>query len=268
MKAVVIVGVVLLGLVVVLVAAVAVVGFQNRRLISSLTQGNATAPAPARSGGAPESSPAVVPSETPALAPRTLLDTSGSGSKISPDFTVGGTWDLAWSFDCSAMGQSRGWSVNVENGGGVPPNATLQGAIQLALKEQGTARNTAPGTFHLNVQTDPPCTWHLVVTGPPGPPPPSPSGRTLLDLAGAGPKTTPDFVAGGAWDLAWSYDCTAMGRGRNFGVSVEGTGGARGNGVIQLGEKEAGIDHNDAGGGFHLKVDADQQCTWRVVVTG
>jgi hypothetical protein len=263
MKAILLVLVLLLGAAAVVAA---VLGFQNR--LTSLPLGRAGAAVTA-TRGAPASSPAAPPAATaPPAAPRVLLDASGSGGKITQDFTVAGQWDLAWSVDCSKMGQARGFSVTVENGGGVPPRDALQGVIELVETKQATVHNVAAGTFHLNVATDPPCTWRVAVTGPPGPPPPTPSGRTLLDLAGSGQKTTQSFVTGGAWDLFWSYDCTSMGRGRNFGVSVEGLGNATGDGAIQLGEREAGMVHNQNPGTFQLKVDADQQCTWRVTVTG
>jgi hypothetical protein len=263
MKAILLVLVLLLGAA---AAVAAVLGFQNR--LTSLPPGRAGAAVTA-THGAPASSPAAPAAATaPPAAPQVLLDASGSGGKITQDFTVAGEWDLAWSVDCSKMGQARGFSVTVENGGGVPPRDALQGVIELVETKQATVHNVAVGTFHLNVATDPPCTWRVAVTGPPGPPPPTPSGRTLLDVAGSGQKTTQSFVTGGAWDLFWSYDCTSMGRGRNFGVSVEGLGNATGDGAIQLGEREAGMVHNQNPGTFQLKVDADQQCTWHVTVTG
>jgi hypothetical protein len=266
MRGLLIFGVLVLVAIVALVAALALVSSRNGNVLSALTRARVAATATPPAAAAPAATPT---GTAPPAAPQTLLDASGSGSKLTQNFTVAGEWDLAWSFDCSRMGQSRGWSVTVEDGGGVPPRDSLHGAIELAETQQGTVHNQAPGTFHLNVATDPPCTWHLAVTGPPGPPPASPTGQAALDATGTGKRTTSDFTVAGAWDLAWSYDCTSAGHGRNFGISVEGVAGASatGDSVIQLGEQEAGLAHHEGTGTFHLIVDTDPLCSWHVTVT-
>jgi hypothetical protein len=262
---------VLIVVVVVLVAvgaALAVVSIQDKGLISRLTQGRVAATGPATSTG-PVGSRAAAPTVPPTLAaPQTLLDVSGSGSRLTRNFTVAGAWDLAWSYDCSAMGQGRNFGVTVENGAGALPTDSLQPVIQLGMKEQGTAREQPAGTFHLNVGTDAPCTWHLAVTGSPAPTPASPTGPTLLDVSGSGKKITQSFTAAGAWDLTWSFDCTSMNQGRNFGVSPEGAGGARPAGILTSGEQEAGFEHLKDPGTFQLNVDTDPPCTWHLTVTG
>jgi hypothetical protein len=265
---------ILIVVVVVLVAlgaALAVVSVQNRGLISRLTQGRVAATGQAASTGQ-ASSRGASPTVAPTLAaPQSLLDVSGSGSKITSNFTVAQAWDLAWSYDCSAMGQSRNFGVTVENGAGIPPTDSLQPVIQLGLKEQGTVREQPGGTFHLNVGTDTPCTWHVAVTGSPGPPPASPTGKTLLDVSGSGNNTTQTFSAAGAWDIAWSFDCSSMHQGRDFFVSPQGVGAtsdAGGNGVITSGEQEAGLANYKGGGTFQLKVATDPPCTWHLVVSG
>jgi hypothetical protein len=262
---------ILIVVVVVLVAlgaALAVVSVQNRGLISRLTQGRVAATGQAASTGQ-ASSRGASPTVAPTLAaPQSLLDVSGSGSKITSNFTVAQAWDLAWSYDCSAMGQGRNFGVTVENGAGALPTDSLQPVIQLGMKEQGTAREQPAGTFHLNVGTDAPCTWHLAVTGPPGPTPASPTGPTLLDVSGSGNKISQSFTAAGAWDLTWSFDCTTMNQGRNFGVSLEGSDGARPAGILTSGEQEAGLEHFKDTGTFKLNVGTDPPCTWHLKVTG
>jgi hypothetical protein len=265
---------VLIVVVVVLVAvgaALAVVSTQNKGLISRLTQGRVAAAGPAASTGT-ASSRAAAQTVAPSLAaPQTLLDVSGSGNKITDNFTVAQAWDLAWSYDCSAMGQGRNFGVSVENGAGVPPSDFLQPVLQLGLKEQGTVREQPAGTFHLNVGTDTPCTWHVAVTGSPGPPPASPTGKTLLDVSGSGENTTHTFSAAGAWDLTWTFDCSSMGQGRDFFISPMGAGptsDAGGSGVITAGEQEAGLARYKGAGTFQLKVSTDPPCTWHLTVTG
>jgi hypothetical protein len=262
MKAIMIVVAFMLGAA---LAAAAVLAFQGR--IPALQVGRVGAAARTAAGN-PASSPAATKPSTPPAASQTLLDAAGTGSTITPNFTVAGEWDLAWAFDCTSAGRERNLGMAIENGGGTPPREFMHSVVELAEKKQGTVHNTAAGTFHLNVEAAAPCTWRATVTGPPGPPPPTPGGRTLLDVAGSGRKTTQAFVAGGDWDLFWSYDCTKVGHSTNFGISAEGQGGSGGEGVSQLGEQEAGMVHNESGGSFQLQVDASQQCSWHVTVSG
>jgi hypothetical protein len=267
MKGFLIAGAFLLGVLVALAAVVAALTILNRGLPSSVVRGaaaRASAPAPA-----PTSTPTPT-AAPPTVAARTLLDLSGSGNRYTPDFTVGGGWDLAWSYDCTAAGRDRLFGITVENGGGLRPTSFLQGVSKLGTREAGTVHNDSAGTFHLEIGTDPACTWHAAVDGPPGPPLPTPRTPALLDAGGSGVAATKNFVAAGPWDLFWSYDCTSLGRERNFGISAESvTGGSpQGDAVIQLGEKESGLAHYQGVGTFHLKVDADAGCSWHVTVSG
>jgi hypothetical protein len=266
MKGVLVAGVFALGLLVALAAVFAVPRVVSR--IPIVLGSRAAAPGPAAAiDPTPLPSPIVQPT---GVAARTLLDLSGSGSEVTPAFTVAGPWDFAWSYDCTSMGRGRNFGIAVENGGGLHPTAPLTGVARLGEQETGTVSNVAAGTFHLDVNVDPPCTWHVTVTGPPGPPPPTPRTPALLDAGGTGKTTTRDFVATGPWDLFWSFDCTSLGRGRNLGISVQSATGSdpRGDGVIELAEQESGLVHYLGAGTFRLVVDLEPPCTWHVTVSG
>ena len=99
-------------------------------------------------------------------------------------------------------------------------------------------------------------------------------------MQGTGDKSTQTFTAGGDWDLAWSYDCTAgLTRGGSipsgyhcaFIVHVRTADGriaSADQGVTQLGVKDSSVQHFHSGGTFYLEVSlccAEGQ--WTVTAT-
>ena len=100
----------------------------------------------------------------------------------------------------------------------------------------------------------------------------------LVNETGSGPggQTTEVFTANGAWDLRWSYDCSAASNGFrkepqcDFFLTVKQLSDCQvspGNqGVTQHGVKDQGVVHNHAGGTFYFVVDSDG--SWTFTVTG
>ena len=100
----------------------------------------------------------------------------------------------------------------------------------------------------------------------------------LVDESSSGPggQTTEVFTANGAWDLRWSYDCSAASNGFrkepqcDFFLTVKQLSDCQvspGNqGVTQHGVKDQGVVHNHAGGTFYFVVSSDG--SWTFTVTG
>ncbi|HWA89697.1 MAG TPA: hypothetical protein VG889_06650 [Rhizomicrobium sp.] len=96
---------------------------------------------------------------------------------------------------------------------------------------------------------------------------PLPGPKVLLDIRGAGTKSTERFATTGSdWDLHWSYDCTGIGMTSNFIVRVVGDDGPTTMGVNQYGGGgEEDTDHFHQGGTFYLEVASG--CRWHIVAT-
>ena len=100
----------------------------------------------------------------------------------------------------------------------------------------------------------------------------------LVDERGSGPggQTTEVFTANGAWDLRWSYDCSAASNGFrkepqcDFILTVKQMSDCQvspGNqGIAQHGAKDQGVVHYHAGGTFYFLVDS--YGSWTFTVTG
>jgi hypothetical protein len=96
-----------------------------------------------------------------------------------------------------------------------------------------------------------------------------------LSLSGSGTKSTQSFKAAGNWDLAWTYDCAKFlgdyvgGHGNFVVITYDATSNQMAtniNLINQLGVKDAGTDHFDAGGSYYLAIQSE--CDWTVTVTG
>jgi len=106
------------------------------------------------------------------------------------------------------------------------------------------------------------------------------SGSTgvLVDQRGNGPggETTEVFTANGAWDLRWSYDCSAATNGFqkepqcDFLLTVKQMSDCQvspqNQGISQHGVKDQGVVHYNTGGTFYFVVDSDG--SWTITVTG
>jgi len=94
----------------------------------------------------------------------------------------------------------------------------------------------------------------------------------LLQQQGVGTSQAPTvelqtqtFVAPGAWDLQWRYDCSALGRAGNFSIDVfRGDGGYVNNppSLAQLGNSGQGVANYAVGGPLYLVINS--VCSWSV----
>ena len=101
-----------------------------------------------------------------------LVDTGGSGGggQTTEVFTVGGDWDLRWSYDCSpSLGNLFGkvdqcdFFLIVKQMSDCRVSPENQGIKGHRLKDQGVVHNHAGGTFYFVVESD--GSWTATVTG-------------------------------------------------------------------------------------------------------
>jgi hypothetical protein len=123
--------------------------------------------APSASPAPPIAGQATVPpsTDTPVPTPMVLLTFAGSGSKSSDPFTApGDRVDLAYTFDCSALGSSGNFAMTFYDQNGL----ALDSVKELAKSGHDTSivyiSNTAP-PYHVEVNSK--CTWTIAVTGTP-----------------------------------------------------------------------------------------------------
>lgn len=117
------------------------------------SSGKPAAPSPAAQGQA-----AAQPSHSAAAAKAVTVATySGSGITNTPAFTVGPTWKVSYSFDCSNFGQSGNF-ILMEDGTFGALNVNV-----LAFTKSGTsyAYNDA-GKHYLEVNSE--CAWKVKIT--------------------------------------------------------------------------------------------------------
>jgi hypothetical protein len=93
------------------------------------------------------------------------LRASGLGNDQTRQFTVGGPWDLNYSFNCGneGIGASDNFIVNV-NGYGPAARTTDRGVNTVGSGQSGHQHYTDAGTFSLTVQTN--CRWNVRVVEP------------------------------------------------------------------------------------------------------
>jgi hypothetical protein len=89
-------------------------------------------------------------------APVVLYSKTGSGTGSSPTFTTGAEWQVQYTYDCTAFGQSGNFMVNSED-------------MQLTINQLGmTGADTDyvhndPGSHSLSIDSE--CAWTIKVLG-------------------------------------------------------------------------------------------------------
>lgn len=104
--------------------------------------------------------PAVEETATPTepAVPVTLLTERGSGIKNTKQFTVDGSWEIRYSFDCARVGGRGNFIVTVEDAQGLPVDVAVN---ELAAKGADGTPMYSSGTFHLSVNSA--CAWAVKV---------------------------------------------------------------------------------------------------------
>ena len=103
-------------------------------------------------------SPKAAP-DAPASSPRTLLASSGSGSKSTQIVTVPSEWSLEWSYDCSNFGPQGNFQVFVYNSNGSPAEAN--GLNQLGAGGADTEYYHQGGNLYFVIRSE--CRWTIKV---------------------------------------------------------------------------------------------------------
>jgi hypothetical protein len=171
-------------------------------------------------------------------------------------FSTVGNWDIAYSFSCS--GSAGNFQIYVDGAGG-----SLVGiaANQLATSGGAVEHEYSPGTYDLEVNSG--CSWHLTVTGAPGPKPAIPGGPVLLSASGSGIEDTAQFTANGPFAVSYSFTCSGAG---NFQIYVMGGGDIENILTNELAVSGSATSYDYASGTYHLEINSG--CDWRVTVNG
>jgi hypothetical protein len=130
---------------------------------STARPGSPSPSRPSGSAGTPSTKPSAS-SPTPTLQGGTggtssdaslLVDTSGTGTTVLPEFAVLGPWQLQYTYDCGAVGGSHPFRV-------ASPDLTVVDVR--GPSGDGAVDKTAQGIVKLTVTT--PCAWTVQVFGP------------------------------------------------------------------------------------------------------
>ncbi|GAA1007309.1 hypothetical protein Aple_017870 [Acrocarpospora pleiomorpha] len=104
----------------------------------------------------PPATPAADPaSQPPAATGNVLMSDNGTGNKTTAQFTVDASWQIHYTYDCSANPIGTGHvAITIKSG-----TQTIANPIsELGTKTDKTTPQTTPGTFTLEI-TSIGCTW-------------------------------------------------------------------------------------------------------------
>ena len=111
----------------------------------------------------PVATPTPAPQPTPAPAPvqpQTVMSLSGSGSKSTQIFTVGNSWQMNWSYDCSNFGDQGNFQVFIYTSDGsmsfdnAPVNEEGMSGSDIEYYHTG-------GSYYIEVNSE--CNWKVTV---------------------------------------------------------------------------------------------------------
>jgi hypothetical protein len=126
----------------------------QRKAVTSTAAPNTVATTPA-------TTPAVkAPAVKAPAAPKVLLDEHGNGVKQTATFTVDGSWDLKYSFDCASFGYDGNFIVTLYD----PAHTNIPIDVPAnAMARQGgdTTHQHRKGSYYLEINSE--CAWTLQV---------------------------------------------------------------------------------------------------------
>jgi hypothetical protein len=105
---------------------------------------------------APAAATTAAPATTAPATPVILYSKTGSGTGSTPTFTTAAEWQVQYSYDCTAFGQSGNFMVTSED-------------FQLAINQLGTKGadtdyvHNDPGSHSLSIDSE--CAWTVKVLG-------------------------------------------------------------------------------------------------------
>ena len=103
----------------------------------------------------------MAPTTTTTAVPQTLLSVNGTGIQSLPQFTVQATakgWLIHYEYN--SAGGNGFFQINVENATGLNSN---QAVNELQDSGKSTYDNYSPGTYSLDINSPPACSWTVVV---------------------------------------------------------------------------------------------------------
>ena len=148
-----------------------------------------------------------------AVATPVTFTSTQSGDTANPQqFSVGGKWTMAWSYDCTAYGSAGNFAVSINQPAG--DGALDVGPNELGMGGSGTDSYSDTGTFSLDVLSE--CAWSITINaaGSPAPtPPPAPAPPGVAGMA-----VTPNDA--GYWITNSLGDVSAYGDAVSYGSVV------------------------------------------------
>jgi hypothetical protein len=169
---------------------------------------------------------------------------------------------MAWSYNCSSFGMSGNFIVDINQPSG-DLNSDL-GTNELGMGGSGTEYYADTGTFSLSVSSE--CDWTITVS--PNPAPPVGPDVTFSSGQTGDTGNSAQFSEISAWQMHWTYDCSAFGYNGNFAVEIDQPPNdlSLDFGPNELGPSGSGTDHYSDTGTFSLNVLSE--CNWTITITG
>jgi hypothetical protein len=137
----------------------------------------------------------VAPSSGASLSTPVTFSSETTGSTGNPQqFSVGGTWTMSWTYDCTAFGSQGNFIVDINQPAG--DDAEDIGPSELGTGSSGTDTYNDTGTFSLDVLSE--CSWSIAINSAEPPPP------TTTTTATPPTTTTTTPTGSGGYDLVGS----------------------------------------------------------------
>ncbi len=146
---------------------------------------------------------------TPTGTPVTITSTEIGVSGNSRAFSVGGSWTMAWSYNCSNFGGQGNFIVNISQlDGGFTADI---GPNELGTSGNGSDSYSDTGTFTVAVDSE--CAWSITINA--SGPPPAPPSIPIFPTPVTGMASTPNGY--GYWIVDAQGAVQARGNAQNHG---------------------------------------------------
>jgi hypothetical protein len=179
-------------------------------------------------------------------------------SGTTASFNQSGPWTMSWTYDCSSALAGIGNFIVQVNGSIVD-----QGTNEVGAGGSGTDYYYDTGTFSLVVTSE--CNWAITVIPGSGAATGTPVTITSAEIGVDGNSQA--ISIGGAWTMAWSYDCTGtLGGTGTFSVNINEPPGDLN---FDLGPNESGVGGSGVDSYSNtgtLTLSSISECPWSITI--